>query len=275
MIEQSKQNKAGKPGYYFKIIPKEEFPKFLDRLKEALEKIENKKGDKKIIDFEIRGTKEDLDGLSLEIFTFDESKYDDFIDIEQEHIKNALYFFSLNFNVKTEVDVEKLKNVYEKFKPMIEAMPIFKDKLKFCFRNKGTKVSFDFVGKEGKLFSDLMSLGIDPAEYRKFYFALILGVNLTEIFDPTADQAEIFVKIFSVIFSIKSETDNVKYLIKALVEALKDVKLSDKNIQKKFDKFVRYLSFIYSFIGVKLNIEYDAKVLTTNDNSIFNGFWND
>ena len=106
-----------------------------------------------------------------------------------------------------------------------------------------------------------MSLGIDPAEYRKFYFALILGVNLTEIFDPTSDQAEIFVKIFSVIFSIKSETDNVKYLIKVLVEALKDVKLSDKNIQKKFDKFVRYLSFIYSFIGVKLNIEYDAKVL--------------
>jgi hypothetical protein len=37
-----------------------------------LEKRENKKVDKKSIDFEIRRTKEDLNGLSLKIFTFDE-----------------------------------------------------------------------------------------------------------------------------------------------------------------------------------------------------------
>ena len=261
MTEQPKTKEEGKPGYYFKIIPKEEFPKFMERLKVALEKKENKKGDKKSIDFEIRGSKEDLNGLALEIFTFDESKCADFIDVEQEHLKNALYCASLNLNVKTEPDVEKLKAVYEQFKPMIEAMPIFKDKFQFCFRNKGTKVSFDIVGKEGKLVNALMSLGINPAEYHKFCFALKSGINLAQLFDPTADQAANFTKISSVIFSIKSETDNVKYLTQALGEALKDVKLSDEKIQKKFDKFVGYLNFINSFIGVKLNIEYDANVL--------------
>ena len=255
------KSKEGKPGYYFKIIPKEEFPKFMDRLKAALEKKENKKGDKKCIDFEIRGSKEDLNGLALEIFTFDESKCADFMDVEQEHLKNALYCASLNVNVKTEADVEKLKGAYEQFKPMFESIPLFKDKLQFCFRNKGTKVSFDVVGKEGKLVNALMGLGINPAEYHKFNFALKSGINLAEIFDPTADQAANFAKISSVIFSIKSETDNVKYLTQALGEALKDVKLSDAKVQEKFDKVVGYINFINSFIGAKLNIEYDANVL--------------
>ena len=87
------------------------------------------------------------------------------------------------------------------------------------------------------------------------------GINLAEIFDPTADQAANFAKISSVIFSIKSETDNVKYLTQALGEALKDVKLSDAKVQEKFDKVVGYINFINSFIGAKLNIEYDANVL--------------
>ena len=94
MTEQPKPKEEGKPGYYFKIIPKEEFPKFMERLKVALEKKENKKGDKKSIDFEIRGSKEDLNGLALEIFTFDESKCADFIDVEQEHLKKLRFFES-------------------------------------------------------------------------------------------------------------------------------------------------------------------------------------
>ena len=47
-----------KEGYYFDIIPKDEFPKFIERLKSTLEKVDNKKGDKKYFEFEIRGTKE-------------------------------------------------------------------------------------------------------------------------------------------------------------------------------------------------------------------------
>ena len=59
--------KKEKDQYYFKIIPKEEFSKFIERFKEALEKDENKKGDKKTFVFEIRGTREILNGFDLEI----------------------------------------------------------------------------------------------------------------------------------------------------------------------------------------------------------------
>jgi hypothetical protein len=167
----------------------------------------------------------------------------------------------LNVNVKTEADVEKLNLAYQQFKPMFENIPMVKEKFDFVFRNKGTRVSFDIVAKDGKLVKSLIDLGINPSEYHKFNFALKSGINLGELFDPNADQTKNFAKICSVIFSIKSETDNVRYLSGALAEALKDVKLTDEKIQKKFDKFVGYLNFINSFICAKLKLEYDANVL--------------
>ena len=71
-------------------------------------------------------------------------------------LNKNLYCTSLNINVKIEADVEKLKETY--FKPMFESIQLFKDKLQFCLRNKGTKVSFEVVGKEGKLVNALMGL---------------------------------------------------------------------------------------------------------------------
>jgi hypothetical protein len=183
------------------------------------------------------------------------------MDVEQEHIKSALYCASLNVNVKTEADVEKLSNAYQMLKQMFENIPIVKGKYELFFRNKGTRVSFDIVAKDGKLVKSLIDLGIDPSEYHKFNFALKSGINLSELFDPNTDQTKNFAKICSVIFSIKSETDNVRYLSGALAEALKDVKLTDEKIQKKFDKCVGYLNFINSFICAKLKLEYDANVL--------------
>jgi hypothetical protein len=253
--------KEQNPGYYFKIIPKEEFPKFMERLKEALKKTDNKKGDKKSFEFSLSGSKEDLKGCAFEIFSFDKSRCEEFLDVTQPHIQNGLYCASLNLSVKEEADVDKLKAVFNQFLPMLTAIPQLKDKIDFNIRSKGKQVSFDAVAKDGKLVKAILDLGLDFTEFHKFNFALKSGVNLAEIFDPNADPTANIVKICSIIFSIKSETENVRYLCTALGEALKDVKLADEAIQKKFDKFVGYLNFINSFIGAKLKLEYDANVL--------------
>ena len=262
MTEPAKdKKKEEKKKYYFGIVPKEEFPKFMERLNAELKKTENKKGDKKAFEFEVRGTKEDLNGLSLEIFSFDKTKYNDFLDANEEHIKSALYCASLNLEVKEEADAAILKQSFALLKQMFDANPFVKDKFQLFYRNKGKQVSFDICAKDGKLVQALMDLGIDLAEYHKFNFALKSGINLAEIFDPTADQTANFIKICSVIFSIKSETDNVKYLAGALSEALKDLKLEDPKKQAKFNKCVGFLNFINSFVGLKCKLEYDAKVM--------------
>ena len=103
-----------KDGYYSKIIQKDEFPKFIERLKSALEKVDNKKGDKKYFELEIWGTKEEVNGHRLQIFTFDECKYGEFIEVEQDYIKNALYCISLNLTTKEESGVEIIKNFLTK-----------------------------------------------------------------------------------------------------------------------------------------------------------------
>jgi hypothetical protein len=135
---------------------------------------------------------------------------------------------------------------------MFENIPMVKGKFDFDFRSKGTRVSFDIIAKDGKLVKSLIDLGIDTSEYHKFNFALKSGINLGELFVTNADQNKNLARICSVIFSIKSETDNVRYLSGALAETLKDVKLTDEKIPKKFDKYVGYLNFINSFICAKL-----------------------
>ena len=225
--------KKEKEGYYFKIIPKEEFPKFMERFKEALEKVENKKGDKKYFEFEIRGTKEEVNGYRLEIFTFDESKYGEIIDVEQDYIKNALYCISLNFIEKEESGIEVIKKFFDNsFKPMLEGLPSLKDKIKIFFRNEGKQVNFDIIVLEGKLIKALLDLGLDFTEYHKFNFKFSTGIKVSEVFSEWEDPILNFIKVLSIIFSIQSETKNCRYLLIALSEALKDVKINDKEIQK-------------------------------------------
>ena len=259
-----KKSKDNKDKYYFKIIPKEEYPKFLERLKDALEKTENKKGDKKSFEFEIRGTKEELNGFSLEIFTFDEKRYEEFIDIEQDYLKSALYCFSLNLRVKEESGVKVLNEAFLRWKELLEN--IFKKKFEFFFRSKGKKVSLDCVAKDGKIIKSLLDLGLDFAEYQKFILAFKIGINAYELMHEWEDPNLEFIKMMSIIFYIKSESENFRYLLIALSEALKDVKIDDKSIQKKFNKFVDYLILLNSFNGTKLKIEYDAKTLAGEGN---------
>ena len=132
------------------MIPKEEFPKFIERLEAAFEKIDSKKEDKKLYELEIRGTNEELDGFVLEIFTFDQARYDEFLDVTQDYIKNTIYYASLNLNVKEGSEVEKLKDTYKKSNSMFSCIPIFKDKYELKFRTKEKQVSFDVIAKEGK-----------------------------------------------------------------------------------------------------------------------------
>ena len=53
MAEKHKSKPKEEKKYYFKMIPKEEFPKFIERLEDSLEKIDSKKEDKKLYEFEI------------------------------------------------------------------------------------------------------------------------------------------------------------------------------------------------------------------------------
>ena len=255
------EEKVEKSKYYFKIIPKEEFPKFIERFKQALDKTEFKKGDHKSFELEIRGTNEELNGPSIKLSTFDKTKFNEFLDLKQEYMKNSLFCISLNLNAKNEDSFAEINKLYEKLlKPIFQALK--KENVEIHFRKNGINYSFEIVFKEGILLKALMDLGLDFTEYHKFDLDLKSGLDLEEFFNPSSDPNSIFLKIFTILLSIKSDNENIKYLCRALIEALKDVKLDDKAMEEKLNKFFGYLNFINSFIGTKLKLEYDARVFT-------------
>ena len=256
--------KEEKPKLYFGIVPKEELPGFLERLKKALAEGQ-KSGDKKELNIEIRGSKEDPKGFSIENFTIDKTKFADYFDPEAEHTKKALVLTTLNIEVKTEADVEAAKGAFEMVKPMIMELPFVKakpGKFELHFRNKGTKCAIDFISVEGKILQPLLDLNIDLAQFHNFYFALKTGADLGKLYQEGANPSdELITELLNVLICLKSSGENVKYLAGALTAALKDVKLNNEKYQKKLGKMLGFLNLINAFISGTIKFEYDSKVL--------------
>ena len=254
--------KEEKVKYHFKFISKEEFPKFIERFKEALEKTDNKKGEKNNFEIEIRGTRELLDGIQIEFFNFDETTYEDFIidkEKDKENIKNGLYFVSLNLKIENESSIEEFKNnMFPAIKKTLDSIPLFKDYVDVFLTKKETKMSIYFVVKKGELMNSLLSLGIDFTKYHSFNFGLFTSINFLELFEEWKNPFNL-IKLFSFIFSFKSERIDFRYLLTALAEALKDVKINDYKIKKHYVKFINFLSYLICFNNAKFKFEFNAR----------------
>ena len=159
---------------YFGCVPKDQLEPFLQTLAKGI-KEGKKSGDKKDFELEIRGSKEDPKGISIENFTFDKTRFGEFFDSNQEYMKKALVVCTVNLEVKEDKDVEALKKVFDGVKPIFDNIPKIKEKpgkYELQFRSSGKKVAVDLISTEGKLVQPLLDLGVDLSEYHKFSFAL-------------------------------------------------------------------------------------------------------
>ena len=250
-----------KEDYYFKIIPKEQWQDFINNFKNALLKSEKKK-ENKSCEFEIRTTKEDLkEACVFEIFTFDKARYFDYFDEQKDYFQNSSFSISLNLEAKEEKVVNEVEKYFKSF------FAKKKEQFEIFSRNKGKQVSIDFISKKWKPIEDLLDLGIDLTEYHKFNLTIKLGSNIIELFDQLEDINTILEKIYSLIFSIKSETNNIKYIINALIEALKKIKFDNEEKHRTIDKVLGYLNLINSFIRTNIKLEFNNKYFVKNYNS--------
>ena len=128
------------------------------------------------------------------------------------------------------------------------------------FRNNGTNFSFDLIIIDGKIMKSIIDLGINLSEYHEFYLSLKSEISIYELFAEKIDGKKIFFLILSLLFTIKSSGENVKYLIEAISNALNDVKLNNMRRQRKFNEMIKFLNFIYAYIGTKLKLNYDSKI---------------
>lgn len=243
---------------YFGCVPEDQIYGFFERLKMALA-LGKKIHDKKSFEFEIRGTKKEPNGFSIEFVSFGRDTFNNYFNTSQEHMKNALFMFSINFKVKEQNDIQITKKGLEAIKKIF-LEDLKNSKFKIDISNYGKRFFIDFYTNEEKFIELALELGIDISEYHEFKSAFKSSINIYEFFESN-DSKKLLVKFFSLIFSIKFSSENVKYLVEAITNALIHVKINDKRIQKKYDKVVKFLNFIYAYIGSKVKLEYNSKIL--------------
>ena len=217
----------------------------------------NKKGKKISFEFDIRDIKKNLNGAAFEIFFFDKTKCSEFMDIKLDHNNNALICSSIYFEVKDEniIISKSLENMFSIFFIFWECQYHFYNfPFKLQLNNNGKKVLISLVCNEEELIKVLLDLGKNIKEYIKFNLVLKSDINLSEIINNDID----ILKIFTLIFSMKTEASNVNFFFENILKILKDVKIGKIKI---YDKISKYLDFVISSLGLKLKIEYDAKIL--------------
>lgn len=243
---------------YFRCVPKEELLAFFNRLKMNL--IEGKKNeDKKEFELEIRGTEEDPKGISLEIFHFNKSKYKEYFDSSKEYMKKSFMIFSLNLTIKEKREMEKLKKILQNLldNTLNKEYP---ECFELHFRHKEQKLIIDLILIKSEVIKSLVDLGIDINRFCGFNLILKSKIDFNEILDYNIKEDKKVIDLLSLIFYIKSSGENIKYLVRALYGALKDVKLTESKLQNKYNMAVRFLNYINAFISSKIKLNFNPKV---------------
>ena len=226
-------DKKAQPKVYFNCLPKDQVLQFFADFKTALTQIP-KSDEKKNMDFEIKGTNEELKGLAFETHNIDKAKFNEFFDTSKDHIKNSLVVCTASFKVNDESAVAKIKEVYDKLAPMFQSIPFVKkhpENYALNFRNNGTQIFIDFSSVKGEFLQPLLDLGLDISEYHQFNSYLKSGFSPEDFF--ILPPEELSLKVLQFALSVKSESTGIRHIITAAIQALKGIKLANAKFQKK------------------------------------------
>ena len=250
------------PKVYFGFLPKEEIGKCIENFKKALDEGE-KAGDKKGFELEIKGTNEEPKGVSFETYSITKDNYKNFVDESKDYMAKALSVFTVSINAKDKAGVKILEELFTKFvEPFVKELKFVKkhpENYEVKLRTSGLKVSVDFLSVKGEFLQPLLDLGLDVSEFHNFKASFKSEFVPGEFF--TLPSEELALKVLQLILSIKGESTNARYILTALIKALKQVKLANAKFQTKLEKHVEKLSALNAFVSFAFNFEFDSKEL--------------
>ena len=254
--------KEATPKVYLGFLPKEEIGKCIENFKKAL-KEGQKAGDKKGFELEIKGTNEEPKGVSFETYSISKDCYKNFVDESKDYMAKALSVFTISINAKDKAGVKILEELFTKFvEPFVKDLPFVKkhpENYEVKFRTSGTKVSVDLLSVKGEFLQPILDLGLDISEFHHFKASFKSEFVPEQFF--TLPSEELALKVLQLILSIKGESTNGRYILTALIKALKEVKLANAKFQTKLEKHVEKLNALNAFVSFAFNFEFDSKEL--------------
>ena len=254
-------DKAAQPKVYFNCLPKEEVFNFLAGFKKALTETP-KSDEKKTVEFEIKGTKEELKGINIETKNIEKGQFKEIFDMAQEHIQKALCIFSLSFNANDESSVKTLEELFKKMEPMFKMIPFVKkhpENYEIHFRTNGNKVAVDITSVKGEFLQPIVDLGIDIKEYHKIDCYFKTGFVPADFFNLPIE--ELSLKLIQFALKIKADSCGIRHIITACIQALKGIKLTNDKFQKKLEDHIEKLNMLNAFVSFCFNFEFDGKEL--------------
>ena len=111
--------------------------------------------DDKKISINLLTTREDLPGISFELFTLDESNYSKYVEISKEDVKNNYEIISISFTAKKDYEIKEIMNFFEKRIPILKCNPLIKNCL-LTLRSKGKKVILDYINSKDDNFYEVL-----------------------------------------------------------------------------------------------------------------------
>ena len=254
-IKKLTENNLDKESKIEEILkPGEVFLKFIEEFKNQL-KIEKKIGDKNEIEIEIKGSKIEPKGASIDLFTIDQKLFKEYFSQCQEEIKTALFACTLNFELKDETDFNSIKTDFENLKKMIMGLSFYKknpDGYDIILRNNGKKISINFISRQGKALQLLLDLCINLSEYIKFYLKIKTEIDFYHLLGNSSNDYKS--NIFNAYFNTKLSGENLKYLLNSIITVLKNLKFKNKEGKTKL---INLINLIIYFIGINFKVEYD------------------
>ena len=234
--------------------------KFCQALTEYLAKIKKEENDKSKYEIQINCAEDIQTQSSIEFFTFDKVKFNDYyIGYKKGYLDDKLLIFTINFEAKQEKDIETIKKGFSVIVSKIKKEnKDYNVKFKLYFRSKGKLVYIDFLFQNVEIIKILLELGINLNEYDQFHCSINSEFKISKLLD-NYDLKNFLYDLFKLKFSLKSTRNNANYLINAIKDAVKILKLEDKQLLESIQAMI--LVFNLGKALSKINIDLKSKVI--------------
>jgi len=243
--------------------------KFCTVLKEYLANNKKEENDKSKYEIEINCAEEIQSQSSIEFFTFDTVKFNDYFKgYKKGYLDDKLLILTISFEAKQEKDIETIKKGFNIF--VTEIKKNNKDynlKFKLHFRSKGKLVYIDFLFKNEEIIKILLDLGINLNEYEQFHLSINSEFKISKLLD-NYDLKTFLYDLFKLKISLKSTRNNANYLINAIKDTTKILKLKDKQLLNIIQGMI--LLFNLGKALSKISIDLKSKVIIDEIYNFFN-----
>ena len=208
----------------------------------------------KELEIEIKCPEKEINGISIELSTFDKNKFYEFFNKDIDYLKNSTIFLSIDFELKDEKNIQIVKFVYESLKTYFKANSSLKN-LEILFRKNGKKIIYDVFSNSPQ--DNLNNIGALKL------FHLIFKTKFNFDKDKYGEESNLFFDLCTIFFSLKLKYDSI--LILSLV--LESMKLMINYLENDWkEKVGNYLNIFQMMIRLldktELKLEFDNRDLS-------------